>query len=108
MRSMSSPIRWMTARSVPKILDADWCLNAGQQHVEAVPDRLCPDVGETWELQRLIHLALELLGGQSRPPFIFGLQRHGRVDHPHRRVVGRGRRAADRSEDALDFGELPK
>ena len=78
----------MTVEIGAEDLDADRRLDAGEQHVEAIADRLRPDIGEPGELQRGVHLRLQLLERHAGPPLVARLQRDGRVDHAHRRVIG--------------------
>jgi hypothetical protein len=54
-------------------LDADRGLDAGGEHVDAGLDRHGPGVGQAGELDRLVELVGELLGGHARRHSLWGL-----------------------------------
>ena len=67
VRSIASPEALDAVEIGAEHLDADRRLDAGQQHVQPVADRLRPDVRESRELQRGVHLGLQLLERHARP-----------------------------------------
>src|SRR3546814_20272573 len=69
-------------------LDPDRAFDAGRKHVDAVSDRLHPDIGEARELDRAIKLFDELVGRHHRPPLIAWLELECRLDHLQRLWVG--------------------
>ena len=72
----------------PKNLDPHRRLDAGEEHVEPIADRLGPHIREAWKLQLAIHLRLQFVDGHSRAPLLAWFQRDRRVHHPHGGVVG--------------------
>ena len=69
----ANPLNLVQIRS--QDLDADRRLDACEQHVEPIANRLRPDVREPRELQLRVHLRLQLLDRHARPPLLARLQR---------------------------------
>ena len=78
--------------------DADWRSDAGRQHIDARLDRHGPGVGYARELQRLVHLADELVDRHTRSPLFLGLQVDDGFEHFSRCRIGRGASAAGLAE----------
>src|SRR6266851_1832806 len=51
-------------------LDANLRPNTGREHIDAVDDRLCPDIRHTRQGNSAVHRALELRKGHARSPLI--------------------------------------
>ncbi|MNM48848.1 hypothetical protein D3C81_598430 [compost metagenome] len=69
-------------------LGADWALDAGGQHIDAVADGRDPDVGQPRHTHSAIKLLDELLRGHSWTPFTLGLEPNGGLEHLQRCRVG--------------------
>ena len=89
-----------------RYLHTDWALDAGGEHVDAVADRRYPNVGKSRQLDGLIQLFDQFLGGHTGAPLIARFKLDGRFHHLHRRGVGCGFRPSDFAEDAGNFGHL--
>jgi len=85
-------------------LDADRALDAGGQHVDAVADRLHPDIGHARNLEARIQLLDELLWCHAGPPLFARLELNRGLQHFQRRGVGRGLCAARLAEYRFHFG----
>ncbi len=86
-------------------LDADRRADAGGQHVDARLDRHRPGVGDAGDLQRLVEFGGQLVDGHAGAPLGLRLQVDHRLEHLHRRRVGRRVGAAGLAIDRFDFRE---
>ena len=103
---LAEPLNFVQVRS--ENLDADRRLDAGQQHIEPIADRLRPDIRESWKLQLGVHISLKFFERHARTPLLARLQRDGGVHHAHRRVIGGRRASTDRPEHRFHFGKRPQ
>ena len=73
-----------------KDLDADLCADAGREHVDAIANRLRPDVGDAWNLQLLIEPGENRVLGEPLGPLVLWLEGDGRLAHVYRSGIGGG------------------
>src|SRR5258708_35624773 len=66
--------RFKFGRIRPKELDADFRPNTRREHVDAVDDRLRPDICHARQRNSTVHRALELRKGHARSPLIARLE----------------------------------
>ena len=85
-------------------LDADRRLDAGGEHVDAIADRLHPDVRHAGNLQRGIHLFDEPSVVSPARHCDSRLQQQRRLHHLERRRIGGGFGAPDFAEHAFTSG----
>ena len=91
---------------VAEELHAELGPDAGGKHQNAALDRLeKARHAAGHELQRLSELVDEILPGHPATPLAFGLEHDRRLDHLHRRGIGRGIGAAELAGGAPHFGE---
>ena len=86
-------------------LDADRCLDAGREHVDAGLDGHRPGVGQARNLDCLLQLRPQPVRRHSRPPFILRFQQDSRLDHGQRGGIGRGLGPPHLAEHVLHLGE---
>ena len=91
---------------VPEDLHADLGPDAGRQHVDAIDDRLGPDVRHAGQRGRYVQLADELVARHPQPPFACRLQIHDGLRHVDRCRVRRRVRPRDLGDDRGDLRKL--
>src|SRR5258708_26944193 len=92
-----------SARSEPKSLTPISDPNTGREHIDAVDDRLCPDIRHARQGNSAVHRALELRKGHARSPLIPRLEMHDLLRHVQPSRIGRSLRARYLCRDIGDF-----
>ncbi len=78
----------MTRRSGPKTLTPDLGADAGGEHVDAVADGLCPDVGDAGDTQLVVEAREDRVLGGAFGPLVFRFEDDGGLGHVDRRRIG--------------------
>ena len=72
---------------IPEYLDPHLRTYPGREHLDAVDDRLRPDIGHAWHPQRGVHLGDEFLPRHPIAPLILRLQVDDGLVHVYRRRI---------------------
>ena len=87
---------------VAEDLDSHLGANASRKHVDAVADRLGPDVGDARRSELLIQPLQDRLLGRPSGPLVLGFEIDHGLSHVHWRGINCAFRAADLADNALD------
>src|SRR5262249_28024966 len=88
-------------------LDADWALDPGGQHIDAVAYRRNPDIRQSRYLNHLVKLQHQPVRGHARAPLTSWLELNGGLEHLERCRISRCLSTARFTEYPRHFGHAP-